>query len=647
MEQQWTTHQNPIERYFFVQSFQKRSKAEQLLLTNQFLSGDWDVFGTWARLVVIGKIGKPSSVVLPKTAHGRFWSGAFWNAPGEQRVEFLEWLMAAQLGNSSSKDFPGLGREWPKPSVNCTKLLLQYLNEFTELRRDRDGDFPDDRLVDLVRDVSFDAAIPFLRKVVGSKRYFSRLITDYSTSPEEQDQALRAALGVFVDYSRSNASAVKAELEAQLKAALETEIVGLKIQYARNEVGPRDGEDESLRKVRLEDVELQKKGEVLQVSSKVQGIRTRAEWLELALHAIAGKKSAINEFNGFLESPPQADWIRKTDERSVAILDSLNPSKSAVFGTSNGLDGFNRRSGKLRFSIRFDEESDSHSLDRHIEYFVRLDGRILKSVAFFEKTPKLRRSYHVIVIDPQSGEVLDIMKVQPDSGAALRAVKAGYLFDNTDSVWIQNFEGKVLAERKKKKEDVFFVVESGRVFRFSSGQIEELNESLKARVQWSMAPEAKRFLSDSPEKVAEIDGEIYASNSGVLLRLNDRGELSSSTVLSAHKYKLTPIVSKNTIWVAETFSIVAIDRSNGQIRKRTPLVSEIEQWVPVGEDRIAVLAKNGLFMFSKIDETLNQVSWPKDFQFTPHMTSLSSTGDHQGGVILKSYSEGHWLMRLN
>ncbi len=465
MEKTWLTHQNPIERFFYIQSFSRLSSSEKALLSERFLTGDWDVFGSWAQLAISGKIERPQPMSTEKTPHQRFWSDTFWSVSREQQIDFLFWLLSAQLANAGAKNFPGLGREWPAPSASSSRLLLQYLNGFNEPRRDLEGAFPDERLIDLLRDVSFDEALPILRKVVSSKRYFHLLRTDYSTSPDERDSALRAALSVFIARAKSDGPAIKAELESMLKVSEQSEIVSLTIE---NDVGHGEPRVAGATRSRIQvvDVELQKKPDVSKPPEKkpslalavpdsggiashlAKGIRVRADWIKLCLEAIAGKSSAMKEFDGFLKSPQHANWLRATGERSIAILDEARPTGSEVFGSSVGLDGFNRSNGKLRFSVNMDEESEAHSMDRHIEYFVRGDGRVVMSVAFFERTPKLRRSYHVVVIDQRNGEVLEIVKANPDTGASVKAFGSGYLFENSTNVWIQDFGGSVKAERK-------------------------------------------------------------------------------------------------------------------------------------------------------------------------------------------------------
>lgn len=657
LETNWSWHISPIERYYYRKSYSKLNEKQKATLNERFLSADWNIFGTWALLAIDGQLMKPTAAAHP-SGHSRFWLDVFSKAKADKQNEFLAFLLKAQLANPSAKGAYGLSKEHINISASIRSLLLDYFNSFSNLNRNQAGEIPDERIIWLAGELSLKEALPILRKVIATKRHFYYLQTDYSTAPEESDFALAAALCAFIQISKRELPEVKTELNLLLKEALLSDPFQIEIENARNQ--EREG-GQSIPSKSIQSGDLQAQKVSSQPGDKSlslpqaisphsyysEKIRTKAQWIQLALDSINGDQEAATQFGFFSKPPDHFSWLRPISDTPIVVLDKSNPNKSWTIGKSRGLEAFNSKEGQLRFSVRFDDESPDHELDPHIEYSVDQKGRILMYVAFFEKKPTLKRVYHIVILDPDNGEVITIFKTTPDTGASMRPFKNAFLLEDGKKAWLQDDTGKLIAERELAQGERLFIVAGERIFSWSKNRLLALDEKLKASSAWSLDSLVQSELSYAPDQFLAYESNFILTTTNRIFLLGPQGHLLSTLKLTNNlSARVNALIAKNQLWVSESFTIIGVDLKTFQITHKIKMSSEIEEWVLYGENQIAALLKNGLNVLAADTGSLKPWIWPEKFVFHPHMSNLRGTQEGSSGFFLKSYSEKHWLARL-
>ena len=174
-----------------------------------------------------------------------------------------------------------------------------------------------------------------------------------------------------------------------------------------------------------------------------------------------------------------------------------------------------------------------------------------------------------------------------------------------------------------------------------------LDEKLKASSLWSLDSLVQSELSYAPDQILAFESNFILTTTNRILLLGPQGHLLNSLKLANHlNSRVNALIAKDQLWVSESFAIISIDLKTFQLTHKIKIASEIEEWVFYGENQFAVLLKSGLSILVADTGSLRPWIWPEKFVFHPHMSSLRGTQDGSAGIFLKSYSEKHWLARL-
>lgn len=414
---------DPIQRAF------ARQQGDAKLLAAAYqalLAGQVSLFPFVADWVLAGTSLPAASA--PDTPCARFFRELFEQAPKTERDAFLRLALHGQLGS------PAIIERSPRVLLQAPPAvadrILRYLAGFESPQRPSDDQgligevlrtfstYPHPTMVRIAGDLGLRAALPQLERFLALKRRFYLLHTDYTTHPEEVDalfmESLRAVVSIAAQSreAHTEAKALLSRLRKQSEAEQSSDpLMGSGEPIALEELYDREGRSS--------------RSQVRQTVLRAQdGVRSKVDWLQLALRALDGDvaKAALLHRSGRAPAQPPlsipgAAWTVDCDEPRAALAGDrlylltrifVQKQHRAVLWALDAATGQTRFIAPLGLPGQPNNSRELHPRSLHLDP----DGSIVLLGPIEEGSQ--RRSY-LFRFSAESGEVSAILPV-PTSG---------------------------------------------------------------------------------------------------------------------------------------------------------------------------------------------------------------------------------------
>lgn len=636
---QYAAHTNPVFRALFLE----RATSKEIEEIDQvFLGGDWQVFGTWARLVLEGR--RKSSASQPRSTHGRFWAAFLQRtAPGEQKA-ILSWLLEAQLAHPgargerlSPRPLSEPSREFVRSYLSAYQKPARPVGPFGERLVDY-GELPDERLIALASSLPPLEALELLRPTILAPRRLYWLHTDYSTRPVEVDQALTQALAAILRAS----AAVPAQREAlkkQLSQLIPALPSGEPARIEEHYDDERRGTRVAVREIAMAPTE----DGLLDGLGRAE-LPSTARLLRSAIAALDQDPAANALFFGpKTKLGPAVRWSVLADRGDFAYADGR------IYALLHRMNaGYHRASlwildaatGQTEVLAPLDVEAggEGASLDR-TSMQVTAAGDLAVAARLSVEGQK-KTSNRLFVFRRQDGEVLQSFPIDRDREASLLAVDSDGAVFRAESAWFkQGHNGAKLWEQKLGERTRLERAEHLGKPVYLVNDDAEVSILDLARAPLPGFPR-KLDLKTGPinRLLLRPQGLVIVGAAGVAT-LGLGGELQE-IAMDRLDDSAQPHLRGDTLWVSSHQKIHAVDLEKREIRT-TPLPSGLREWRPF-EGRFLLLLEDGLAWLPLRGGGLQRWS----LTITPHMASILDGGPTAPLLLLYEDSQ-HQLVQFS
>ena len=235
----------------------------------EFLKGNWSLFGIWARAILLKKFVPPKSIETT-CVHGKAFAQILVTKSDTERDQLLRFLLRAGMANRVFKE-----RANKKGISSTTPLVVEFVTNYLAAfspKMDKEtslgerltvyGNIPDERMIELAGSIGAHAAIPKLAAFLGLQRRFYHIQMDCPYEP-------RRVVDLFLPSLRA---LVRMQANEQIKAAMAAETELEKViweTYSHNNFD--NSSSQSIEERNL---------------SEGHGLKTKHQWLS---EAFAGK----------------------------------------------------------------------------------------------------------------------------------------------------------------------------------------------------------------------------------------------------------------------------------------------------------------------------------------------------------------------
>jgi len=456
---------NPVFRHEFLRSSDGKDLEE---VQEQFMKGNWYVFGTWASMVMQGK--DPPIPQAASSPHALFWKGFLEKASKSERDEFLELLIRAQLANTGIRYRPEQ-EAVTSPGPSCDRWLLEYLNSFSDPKHIEDpkkligsrliyySHYPEERMVRLTGTCLGEKALPALERFLGVQRRFYMLHTDYSTSPQEIDGLFLDTLRAIINIGMTDvglADEINTILEAQLADNIEKGKPLMETAFEKRD--PSEVEQVQMEEYHdsmgMGPPDQRVVMSTISPSSLFMGEapRVKSQWIKLALSALKGDITARASFQGPRVDFPGTEWVMSVDDGVSKVQDGRLYYLAHFLLDDHyhlpTLWSVDISSGQTRYMLDLAYRSTNRGIkcDRY-SLKVNKDGDpVIFTRLLFE--PRSEGTVHkMIVFDKMTGEVKEAQApaLEPDKDAEHIAVlDDGHVLRRGGLLWKQDQKGALV-----------------------------------------------------------------------------------------------------------------------------------------------------------------------------------------------------------